>query len=269
MVLVEQLAQTLARARLERATASILPSQALDKLSIQDGYRILSLSQRYLEQQPGWNLAGWKIGATGRKSQEQLGLSHPIWGPVYQASVKWHTSSSCTTELSISRDQIVRVETEYAFVIKQDIVPRKQAYSIDELLQQYCEPIIRPCVEVGATRVPKLVRGSLPLLIGDTGNGAVVFPHLPSQEAEFGAPPSWILVDGQEQARTDRYEEKPEVALKWFVDTAVNGEQVTVKQGHFVMTGATCGLVPITTPCLVKAYFPHSTLDPCEIRFVE
>ena len=271
---VEQIGRSLASARVKRKLASLPQDIDYSSLSSEDGYRLLHKVHQVLVCEEGWSVAGWKIGATGSKAQQQLGITHPIFGPIYKHTVRTYKSEIETTSYSISRDLVIRVETEYAFLIKRDIVPRKLAYSTEELLERHCERTLLPCVEVGGSRVPSDLRSSLPLLIADTGNCGVVFPAPPYRPTPPYGSPSSITKDGEMVAKTDMYGERPENALKWFVDTAVTGrtplDPVSLRIGQVVLTGATCGLVPVVSPCTIRARFPNAKgRSGFEINFIE
>lgn len=255
------LGRLLAIARSGSVRSTGITVEMVEKLTTKDGYELLHSATGVLQHEFGWEVVGYKVGATSVAVQQRVGLKEPFWGPIFNKAVQ--RSPAEAARFSISRDLIRGVEAEFAFQIKRDIVPRSTPYSVLELMTDYCSTVT-PCVEVCASRVQPAVQASTPVLIGDTGNLTVVFPPSAiAQDAlqvyrELKSTQTSFRVDG-EQVSTGSGADVlggPELSLQWFANNVVNGDrQLTIREGEFVITGATCGLVPITKPCYAKALF--------------
>jgi 2-oxo-3-hexenedioate decarboxylase len=226
-----------------------------------------------LERERGWKLAGFKVGATSKAVQQRMGLTGPFWGVIYDsAKMTAPHRGGNIPRFSIREDLIRGVEAEFAFTIKKDIVPRSanKPYSAEELVTDYCSTVT-PCVEVCGFRLQPDMGSMAPLIIADTGNTAVVFPgesfarNAADVFADLPSSKATISIDGDAVAVGSGTEVlgSPALSLEWFIKEA-GLLNITIPQGCFVTTGATCGLVPITKSGYVQASF--SGISKCDIH---
>ena len=277
MIVLDELASMLAKARLSKRRITGLSAEQVSKLTMEDGYSVMKKTTKLLEAEKGWNVAGFKVGATSKAAQQRMGMNGPFWGTLFEPSkvVASHRGGNIP-RFSISQDLIRGIETEFAFNIKKDITPRNNPYTAEELVMDHCSTVI-PCVEVCGSRVPVDFAGSAPLLIADTGNTAVVFPSdsfarsaadvykdLPSSKAT-------MFIDGVQVAEGSGAEVlgSPVSALEWLVKEVCGLHGMTIPQGSFVITGATSGLKPITSTCYVHAGFSGISKADIHIAFRE
>jgi len=199
--------------------------------------------------------------------------SHPEPQPPH-AGAAWHPTRSAVASraeaqrFSISESGIRGVEAEFAFVLRRDVAPRAggRSYDADELLEEYVDCVM-PSVEVCGTRAPADAKASAGLLVADgAGNERVLLgwdaavAPAKSVAAQLASQPAEVLIDGAVVASGLGREVlgSPETSLAWFVNEVVQGgPRVTLRAHQFVITGAICGLVPVTKACYVRLSFPQ------------
>jgi len=64
----------------------VAPTERDDAFSLEDGYAV-GAEVAELWQEAGHQVAGIKIGLTNMSTWDRLGLSAPVWGPIYRESV--------------------------------------------------------------------------------------------------------------------------------------------------------------------------------------
>lgn len=63
----------------------------------------------------GWRPAGWKIGFTNRTIWDEYGVHAPIWGPIYDRTIRTGTPGRETARLDADAFPEPRIEPEIAF----------------------------------------------------------------------------------------------------------------------------------------------------------
>jgi len=83
-------------------------------LSVPDAYRVLAhnLQKRIAR---GEAPVGWKIGFTNRTIWDEYDVHAPIWGPMYDTTVKAHDGGARAVDWRISHLHEPRIEPEIAF----------------------------------------------------------------------------------------------------------------------------------------------------------
>jgi len=262
----------LARAR-STGSVFIATREELLKLSISDAYGAMLKTNALLVKEHQFKVKGFKVGATSPAVQQRMGLEGPFWGILYDKVVAPPRGGD-VPRFSIKKDNVRGVETEFAFMIKKEIVPRSsKPYSGEELVKEFCSTVT-PCVEVCGFRMRPTELASLAQgIIADTGNTSVVFPidsfarNAADVYQELIGSKSTIQIDGVKVASGSGADVlgSPVKALEWFVQEACNGPaQMTIPEGTYVSTGATCGLIPITKACYMHAAF--SGISNCDIH---
>jgi 2-keto-4-pentenoate hydratase len=288
-----KIGESLALARLSRErlgqdkTSHLLPSYSPDLLtSLTDAYPTALACHSTLVEKGGWNLSGYKIGATSEIVQQRIGLNTPFWGRLYNQSIeKRLTQHQKTHRFSIREDLIRGVEAEFAFVLKKEInsttITGCGAGGLTplQLVQEYISHVI-PSVEICASRLPLNAKPTAQALIADSGgNGSVILgnestssiitidekTNVQSLLDLLEVSTAQISIDGEIVASGagKNVLGNPLNSLAWFVNNMVgtnhtnNSESsLTLYPSQTIITGATCGLIPITKPCYVKVSFP-------------
>lgn len=279
-MIVQELASILAKARVTKTRASNLSESmraSIAKMSQEDGYEVMKKTAQVLEREyKGWGVTGFKVGATARPAQEKMGLNGPFWGYIYSPAkmVAPHRGGNIP-RFSVDQDMIRGVETEFAFTIDKDIVPRSQAYTGEEIVLDYCDTVI-PCVEVCGFRLPLDISSLASMLIADTGNAAVVFPPADSHARlakdvykDLAQSAATISMDGEQVAHGTGAEVlgSPVKSLEWLAAEVCIKHRLTIPKGSFVITGATSGLRPVTSACYMHAAFSGMSKADIHIAF--
>ena len=284
----------LAEARVAHARVDAARAAALDEAlkTEADGYAALAAYEARVTESPRWGVAGYKVGATSPVTQARLGLKAPFWGPLFAPAavrVRSHAAPSsspsssssssgtgpaaagstatATQRLSVSHDMIRGVEAEFAFVLGEDVAPRAadKPYDAHELLTTKVKSVM-PAVEVCGSRMPAQAKASAAALIADgAGNDRVLLGWDSLADAR-GIPAASLRdqtaevhIDGAVVAKGSGKEVlgSPVDSLAWFVNHVVQGSpRLTLRAGQFIITGAMCGLVPITKSSYVRVVFP-------------
>jgi len=108
---------------------------------------------------------GFKLGATSEASLKALGLTRPFFGPLVDRY--FHHSGD---EVVLSTRHPVLIETEIAVGLEQDLRPRDQKYTPDEV--ERATAWVAPALELVATRFEIELAGNGILLIADGGVNA-------------------------------------------------------------------------------------------------
>ena len=273
-MVIAELASVLAKARVakSRATSLAIPREQIDKLTIADGYEIMKKTAKLLENEKGWSVAGFKVGATAKAAQDKMGLKGPFWGYIYSpAKTIAAQRGGNIPRFSIEQDLIRGVETEFAFTIKKDITPRSKPYTAEEIVLDYCDRVI-PSVEVCGFRLPVDLGGLPSMLIADTGNAAVVLAgdtfsrNAADVYKDLVHSKASLYLDGVHICEGSGVDVlgSPINSLEWLAKEVCGVHGLTIPQGTFVITGATSGLRPITTSCYMHAAF--SGVSKCDIH---
>lgn len=103
-------------------------ANVLGDLSLTDAYGLQGqLQERAL--QGGWRLAGHKVGMTNRAGWDKLGISDPVWGPIYDQTVH-HVDTGSTAPFSGLISPMI--EAEIAFGVRE--TPSGNIDTPDDLL---------------------------------------------------------------------------------------------------------------------------------------
>lgn len=226
--------------------------------SAEDGYAI----QEAFIEACGQALAGWKIGATGRASQELFGVSEPFYGPVL-ASVVF----SSPAELPAADFAVRGIESEFAFRLAADFAPREQPYEADEVAERVSAPV--PAIEIVCPRLDHPIKHGVATAIADCGvNGALVLgaATLEWQEIDLANHEVRLLIDGEQKAAGTGalVLGHPLNALTWFVNRYTAGGR-TLPASQIVSTGTTTGIVMLEPGQTAVADF--GALGQISVRF--
>lgn len=95
-----------------------------------------------------YSLFGWKIAATSFNGQKHIGVTEPLAGRIFKEKVYQNKS-----KIILGNNKMAVAEPEFAFKINKDIFPRKQIYSIKEVLSFIDD--LYPAIEIPNSRFIK------------------------------------------------------------------------------------------------------------------
>ena len=152
---VEEAAKILHTAWYEKTTINELPQSCRPK-NIKEGYEI----QSALKDMHGTEVAGYKIGATNRVAQEMFNVNAPFFGRVMAPSIK-------KSPARIPEGLLVLyiIEAEFDFIFAEDLVPSKESYSRDEVMEKIGALV--PAIEIPDSRYANWRQAGMPQLIAD------------------------------------------------------------------------------------------------------
>lgn len=202
-------------------------------------------AQAALEQLSGQARAGWKIAATSQAGQKHIGVSGPLAGRIFAPCV---IAQGQTVSLQGVRMRVA--EPEMCFVMGQDLPPRPQPYSQDEVMAAVSA--LHVAIEVPNSRFEDFV---------SVGEASLIADNACAHEFVLGdaAPPAWrdldlsrhdasaqvTRADGQTWHRAGNGAAvlgDPRVAMTWMANE-LSSVGTGLRRGEFVTTG-TC-MVPI------------------------
>jgi 2-keto-4-pentenoate hydratase len=100
---------------------------------------------RMVEEELGWQVAGWKIAAAKAEMQRELRTDSPIYGRVFAPGVK---PSPVTVEYARQCSPIP--EVEYQARLGADLVPRTKPYTVEEVSEAVVS--LHPGIELAECR---------------------------------------------------------------------------------------------------------------------
>lgn len=160
--MIAELAQQLWQARLDGTLVDVTNQE--QPKNVDDAYAI----QNEITRLAASKTIGFKVGATSLATQDALGLSDAIFGPVFEQH--YHANNS---EIGCHAAQKVLLESEVIVTLGADLPPRAEPYTVDNAIA--ATAWIAPGFEIVAPRfnIPPSDNGNL--VIADSGlNLAVV-----------------------------------------------------------------------------------------------
>jgi len=128
----------------------LIPENKIQAYKIQSVYEKNSKSR----------LVGWKIAATSIEGQKHIGVDGPIAGRLIKE--RFHESGS---SVSLKNNQMKKVEAEFAFKLLNDIFPKPEEYSLDEVVENI--ESVGPAIEIPDSRFEDFHKIGSDLLIAD------------------------------------------------------------------------------------------------------
>ena len=203
----------------------------------EEGYAI----QAAMEDVTGESLIGWKIAATSGAGQRHINVTGPMAGRLFAHRV---IEDGATVSLATNLMRVA--EVEFAFRFGQDLPPRAEPYTVDEVLAAVAT--LHPAIEVPDSRYNDFTVVGAPQLIADNACAHVFMPG-PAVDGD------WRGIDlaayevsavlngtGVHTGVGSNVLGDPRVALAWLVNE-LSGLGITVAAGQIVTTG-TC-VVPV------------------------
>ncbi len=234
---MEDAGEQLWRARL---TGRIVPPSVVEGIDgLEQAYR-LQLGQI---DSSGFDLAGWKLGATNRTALGVVGLDQPFIGPVLKPFV-----FASGQAVPIFPPHAPKLETEFVLNLGQGLPPRPTDYTRDEVVGAIAS--VSPGFEIVASRVEGSLEGArLRMIAGGGLNAAVVVapPVADWSAVDFIDVTVPVSINGEQLA------EGSSAALMWtdFANAllyVINHPVLAgrgLRSGDIIPTGTCAGALPI------------------------
>jgi 2-keto-4-pentenoate hydratase len=200
--------------------------------------------QALLEALSSQPLAGWKIAATSVAGQKHINVTGPIAGRLLAERV--HAPEAV---LSLAGNRMRVAEPEFVFRMGRSLVPRPQAYSVDEVMAAAADLYLG--IEVPDSRFANFVTAGEPQLIADNAcaHEFILGPQAPNlwRSTDLSTHAVHAVVDGSSHSAPRSYTREgsganvlgdPRVALTWLANE-LSSLGITLRQGQIVTTG-TC-----------------------------
>lgn len=244
---IEQAAEILYRARLDRRPIDGLPADA-KPTSLAEAYDI----QRAYDRRAGDPVVGYKIGAASVASQRLVGASGPFLARVH--------ASRCIeapAKVALQEFLLPAVEAEFAFELGEDLPPRDRLYHKKEVVDAIAA--VRPIVEICDNRFRDWRSTALLEIIADSGFfGALVLGRRLTdwRRRGLGTVEVVIRLDGAERGR-GRCESvlgDPIDGVVWMANE-LSRQSIGLKRGHIIPIGTWTGLHVVAQGTKVNADF--------------
>jgi len=196
---------------------------------------------RLVEEELGWDVAGWKIAAMKEGLQRELRTDSPIYGRVYDPLIK---PSPVSVEHARQCSPIP--EVEYQALLGADLPPREAPYSMAEVEEAIAS--LHPGIELAECRfVHDAAFPPLPAILADgAGSGTIVYgPPIDNWRQRDIAGQEVVLTCNGTVRRKGRAAElldHPVVPLTWLANE-LSRTGIGMKAGQIVSTGTLTGML--------------------------
>jgi 2-keto-4-pentenoate hydratase len=224
-----------------------------------EGYAI----QARLERRSARPLFGWKIAATSRAGQAHINVDGPLAGRLLAERC---FESGATIPLGANRMRVV--EPEFAFRMAQDLPPRAQPYTVDEVLAAVAT--LHPALEIPDSRYADFTRVGAAQLIADDACAHLFVLGQATAASWRGIDLARHRVQAVVAGRLEREGvganvlEDPRLALTWLANE-LSGIGATLTAGQVVTTGTCCVPLEIAPGDAVRA--DYGVLGEVGLRF--
>ena len=152
--------------------------------------------QRGATEASGYEIAGFKIGATAQVAMDLLGVSGPFFGPLYREAFRENDAA-----VSLPMAHSPGIESEFAVSLAADLPRRAEAWTKEEV--EAAVAWVGPAFEIVGTRLERGLPGAGMLAIAD-GGANIDFVRGPSgtawRDADLTAHPVTLRINGEEIA---------------------------------------------------------------------
>jgi 2-keto-4-pentenoate hydratase len=218
--------------------------------------------QAAIETHSSEKLFGWKIAATSEAGQKHINVDGPMAGRILAETViaDGGTASMAGNEMRVA-------EPEFAFRMQTDLPPRKQPYTVPEVLAAV--GTLHPAIEIPDSRFVDFVGAGAEQIIADNACAHLFVLGAPTEA-------NWRALDLVEhrpviQLRGKQYIGHgknvlgdPLIALAWLANE-LRQLGVTLRAGEIVTTGTCHPPLPIQAGDLFEADF--GVIGKVSVRF--
>jgi 2-keto-4-pentenoate hydratase len=196
---------------------------------------------RMVEEELGWEVAGWKIAATNADMQRALRADSPIYGRVYAPNVRPSPDSVEHAKLCSPIPEV-----EYQARLGADLPPRSGSYVVEEVTEAVAS--LHPGIEIAECRfIHDEKFPPLPAILADgAGGGAIVYGRAIEdwRERDIAEQEVVLYCDG-ERRRSGAAKaalNHPMLPLTWLANE-LSRTGVGLKAGQMISTGTLTGML--------------------------
>lgn len=227
-------AATILEARREGRRLSGLPRDLAPR-TLDEGFAV----QEAVIAASGERVAGWKIACTARHVQELFRVETPFFGAVFEPAVFASPATVGARTFTLGC-----VESEVAFRVSEDLVPRRKPYAREELADAV--DAVLPAFELIEPRFDSLLTDAAPLAFADCAlNGGLVLGAAVAawRQLDLAALPVVLSIDGVVAAEGRGADAlgHPLAALEWLAN-ALSDRGLPLTAGQVVATGTCTGI---------------------------
>jgi 2-keto-4-pentenoate hydratase len=196
---------------------------------------------RMVEEELGWQIAGWKIAAAKEEMQKALRTDSPIYGRVFAPNIK-----SSPTNVEHARQCSPIPEVEYMAQLGADLPPRGKPYSIDEVTEAVAS--LHPGIELAECRFAHDDRfPPLPAILADgAGSGTICHGAAIAnwQTRDIANQEVVLLCNGAARRKGTAAAalDHPLVPLTWLANE-LSRTGIGLKAGQMISTGTLTGML--------------------------
>ena len=200
--------------------------------------------QRGAAEVSGYEIAGFKIGATAQFAMDLLGVGGPFFGPLFREAFR---RDGATVSLPIAHAP--GIESEFAVGLAADLPGRAEAWTKEEV--EAAVAWVGPAFEIVGTRLESGLAGAGMLAIAD-GGANIDFVCGPTdadwRSADLTAHPVTLRINGVEVASGHSgmlVFGDPISGVAWLANHPELGAR-GLKAGDVVTTGTCTGITPLS-----------------------
>ena len=200
--------------------------------------------QRGAAEASGYEVAGFKIGATAQVAMDLLGVSGPFFGPLYREAFQGNEAT-----VSLPMAHTPGIESEFAVGLAADLPRRAEPWTKEEV--EAAVAWVGPAFEIVGTRLEGGLPGAGMLAIAD-GGANIDFVCGPTdadwRSADLTAHPVTLRINGEEVASGHSAMlvfGDPVSGVAWLANHPELGAR-GLKAGDVVTTGTCTGITPLS-----------------------
>ena len=200
--------------------------------------------QRAGAEASGYEIAGFKIGATAQFAMDLLGVSGPFFGPLFREAFRENDAA-----VSLPMVHTPGIESEFAVGLAADLPRRAEPWTREEV--EAAVAWVGPAFEIVGTRLESGLAGAGTLVIAD-GGANIDFVCGPTdadwRSADLTAHPVTLRINGVEAASGDSgmlVFGDPISGVAWLANHPELGAR-GLKAGDVVTTGTCTGITPLS-----------------------
>lgn len=212
----------------------------------------------------GFEIIGWKVGATNALAQAALGANEPFAGPIFR-----ERTFEGSAELKTAADALRIPEAEFALMLKADLPARSAAYGADEVAAAVGS--VHPAIEVVNKRLAGDFGDHVNRVIADGGANHAFIYGKGTQDFDpnaLSSHPVKVTVNGMDKAAGSggNVMGSPLNVLAWLANH-MSRRGLGLKAGQWVSTGLTTEVFQVRRGDTVLADFgPFGSVS---VKFLE
>ncbi len=215
---------------------------------------------RMVEEELGWEVAGWKIAAMKEPLQRQLRTDSPIYGRVFASGI---VESPGNVEHARQCSPIP--EVEYQARLGADLPPRGKPYTTEEVTEAIVS--LHPGIELAECRfVHDAAFPPLTAVLADgAGSGTIVYgPAIADwQRRDIAGQEVFLTCNGtlRRKGTAREFLDHPMVPVTWLANE-LSRTGIGMKAGQMISTGTLTGMLrPKPGETFVADFGPFGTVE--------